>query len=170
MYRSVLVPLDGSTFGEQALPLAQSIARRAGASLQIVRVHVSLMPYDESALTVDPRLDDIARARSGTVSCGRTRRKGIGSRRTSSSPLRVQRVELLLQPLLRGLAGVHRAPDRLRCRRRDRSVPFHASPPFPLSRKNRKPLQCEPVAALATALSEAYDSPAYSNPSASTFT
>ena len=29
MFRSVLVPLDGSTFGEQALPLAMSIARRA---------------------------------------------------------------------------------------------------------------------------------------------
>ena len=61
MYRSILVPLDGSTFGEQALPLALSIARRAGASLQVVHVHVPLMPYDESLLTIDPRLNEQAR-------------------------------------------------------------------------------------------------------------
>jgi hypothetical protein len=39
MYRSILVPLDGSSFGEHALPLALSIARRANAHLQLVRVH-----------------------------------------------------------------------------------------------------------------------------------
>ena len=43
MYRSLLVPLDGSAFGEHALPFALSIARRAGATLNIVRVH---SPYD----------------------------------------------------------------------------------------------------------------------------
>jgi nucleotide-binding universal stress UspA family protein len=42
MYRSLLVPLDGSAFGEQALPAALSIARRAGAALRVVHVHV---PY-----------------------------------------------------------------------------------------------------------------------------
>jgi nucleotide-binding universal stress UspA family protein len=40
MYQSILVPLDGSTFAEQALPVAWSIARRAGATLQLVRIHV----------------------------------------------------------------------------------------------------------------------------------
>jgi nucleotide-binding universal stress UspA family protein len=44
MYRSILVPLDGSPFGEQALPLALSIARRAGASLQVAHVHETLAP------------------------------------------------------------------------------------------------------------------------------
>jgi len=39
MYRSILVPLDGSSFGEGALPLALSIARRAAASLQLLYVH-----------------------------------------------------------------------------------------------------------------------------------
>ncbi len=43
MYHSLLVPLDGFSFGEQALPLALSIARRAGANLHLVHVHV---PYD----------------------------------------------------------------------------------------------------------------------------
>jgi len=40
MYRSVLVPLDGSAFAEQALPWAVSIAERAGGRLDLVRVHV----------------------------------------------------------------------------------------------------------------------------------
>lgn len=40
MYRSLLVPLDGSDFGEHALPLALSLARRLGTTLQVVRVHV----------------------------------------------------------------------------------------------------------------------------------
>ncbi|HEX3657575.1 MAG TPA: universal stress protein [Pirellulales bacterium] len=43
MERSVLVPLDGSPFGEQALPAAVSIARRLGARLDVVEVFI---PYD----------------------------------------------------------------------------------------------------------------------------
>jgi len=39
MLRNILVPLDGSTFGEQALPLALSIAGRAGAILHLLHVH-----------------------------------------------------------------------------------------------------------------------------------
>ena len=38
-YHSILVPLDGSKFAEQAIPLALSIASRARASLEIMRVH-----------------------------------------------------------------------------------------------------------------------------------
>jgi len=41
MYRSILVPLDGSAFGEHALPFAVSIARRAHAALHLVHVHVA---------------------------------------------------------------------------------------------------------------------------------
>ena len=40
MVHSILVPLDGSPFGEQSLPLALAIARRAGATLELVHVHV----------------------------------------------------------------------------------------------------------------------------------
>lgn len=50
MYRSIMVPLDGSRAAEHALPLAISIARHAGATLQLVHVHASA-----SAV---PRLDD----------------------------------------------------------------------------------------------------------------
>jgi nucleotide-binding universal stress UspA family protein len=41
MYRAILVPLDGSAFGEQALPVALSIARRAGATVRLAHVHVA---------------------------------------------------------------------------------------------------------------------------------
>lgn len=40
MYRCILVPLDGTPFGEAALPLAVSIARRAGAVLHLAHVHL----------------------------------------------------------------------------------------------------------------------------------
>ncbi len=38
MLHTILVPLDGSSFGEQALPLALSIARQANASVRLVHV------------------------------------------------------------------------------------------------------------------------------------
>jgi nucleotide-binding universal stress UspA family protein len=44
MYRNLLVPLDGSPFAEHALPVATTIARRCGAALQLVRVHVPAAP------------------------------------------------------------------------------------------------------------------------------
>src|SRR5713226_8647422 len=61
MYRSILVPLDGSPFGEQALPLALSIARRAGAGLELVNVHETLAPIFSRPVpglesTLDPEL------------------------------------------------------------------------------------------------------------------
>jgi nucleotide-binding universal stress UspA family protein len=57
MYRSILVPLDGSAFAEQALPLAYEIARRAGATLRLVHVHV---PYTANPMYVEgmPVIDD----------------------------------------------------------------------------------------------------------------
>lgn len=39
MYRSIMVPLDGSSFGEQALPLALSLARRAKARVELIHVY-----------------------------------------------------------------------------------------------------------------------------------
>src|SRR5262245_37892562 len=44
MLRNVLVPLDGTTFGEHALPLALAIARKAGAKIHLAHVHVELPP------------------------------------------------------------------------------------------------------------------------------
>lgn len=41
-YRSLVVPLDGSAFGEHALPLALAIARRTRATVRLVHVHSPL--------------------------------------------------------------------------------------------------------------------------------
>lgn len=48
-YRSLLVPVDGSPFGEHALPLALGIARRAGAEVRVTHVYSpmdSVFPRD----------------------------------------------------------------------------------------------------------------------------
>lgn len=39
MYRRILVPLDGSRFGDYALPFARALAERTGATLMLVHVH-----------------------------------------------------------------------------------------------------------------------------------
>jgi nucleotide-binding universal stress UspA family protein len=49
MYRSVVLPLDGSAFAEQALPWAVSIVERASGRLCLVRVHVLYALKDPTA-------------------------------------------------------------------------------------------------------------------------
>lgn len=51
MYGTILVPLDGSEFGEQALPTALSIARASGASLHIAHVHDAWNGQEYDGLT-----------------------------------------------------------------------------------------------------------------------
>jgi nucleotide-binding universal stress UspA family protein len=43
MFRCVLAPVDGSDFGERALPLAVGVASRAGATLHLVHVQVPVI-------------------------------------------------------------------------------------------------------------------------------
>jgi nucleotide-binding universal stress UspA family protein len=43
MYRSILVPLDGSLPSEQSLPYAAALAQRSGAALQLAYVHTPLL-------------------------------------------------------------------------------------------------------------------------------
>jgi nucleotide-binding universal stress UspA family protein len=57
MFRSLLVPLDGSTFGEHALPWALSIARRAGAALRLIHVHSPLAIAYPEAVPVDESVE-----------------------------------------------------------------------------------------------------------------
>jgi nucleotide-binding universal stress UspA family protein len=57
MIRSILVPLDGSTFGEHALPLATSLARRAGATLYLAHVHQVVPPATIAGVAVMDTLD-----------------------------------------------------------------------------------------------------------------
>ena len=64
-FRSILVPLDESQFGEYALPHALSLARRAGARLTLA--HVSEPPhYSEISLATAVR-DENAAAEKGRV-------------------------------------------------------------------------------------------------------
>jgi nucleotide-binding universal stress UspA family protein len=50
MFRSILVPLDGSAFAEQAVPLAAGLANRAGGKLRLVLVHrTPTMPLDSAS-------------------------------------------------------------------------------------------------------------------------
>jgi nucleotide-binding universal stress UspA family protein len=44
MLRSILVPVDGSSFGEHAVPTAASLARKADATLHLVHVHQAVPP------------------------------------------------------------------------------------------------------------------------------
>ncbi|MBI4519644.1 MAG: universal stress protein [Gemmatimonadetes bacterium] len=60
MLRSILVPLDGSCFGEHALPWAGALARRSGAKVELVHVHKpvevtqleSLTPYQFEGIAI----------------------------------------------------------------------------------------------------------------------
>ncbi len=64
-FRSILVPLDGSPFAEQALPWAAETARRAGAMMQLALVHHPA-PALATALEmpeIGAQLDEEARAR-----------------------------------------------------------------------------------------------------------
>lgn len=57
MFKSILVPLDGSAFAEQALPWAACLTRATGAHLELVRVHDPTPPWTvaaEGALVATP--------------------------------------------------------------------------------------------------------------------
>jgi nucleotide-binding universal stress UspA family protein len=63
MYRSILVPLDGSTASEHALGIACSIARRADATLRLIQVQAHYQP-DPISLEGLPVIDDELRSLS----------------------------------------------------------------------------------------------------------
>jgi nucleotide-binding universal stress UspA family protein len=74
MYKSILVPLDGSTFAEHALPLALAVARLSGASLHLVHVLQPLASvYSEAPLFADgdleARIKDRLRGYLDSVAC-----------------------------------------------------------------------------------------------------
>lgn len=86
MFRTILVPLDGSDFGECALPLAMSIARRTGASLRLLRVNPPLgaiffwSPMPGSTLEAELHDHFRADARAYLESVGnRLKRAGAGT-------------------------------------------------------------------------------------------
>ena len=42
MYKSILVPLDGSTLAESALPFAIHLARRHSAQLELISIEITI--------------------------------------------------------------------------------------------------------------------------------
>jgi nucleotide-binding universal stress UspA family protein len=64
MYRSILIPLDGSPLSEQAVPLAQELARRTGAALCLAHGHIppTVPMYTADLPLFDAGLDDLTRA------------------------------------------------------------------------------------------------------------
>ena len=64
MYKTLMVPLDGSDFAEQALPMARHLAARTGARIHLVHV---IRPFPDSDLKApDVDMEWIAEARKGT--------------------------------------------------------------------------------------------------------
>ena len=62
MYRCILVPLDGSPFGEHALPYAASIARRCGAVLHLTHVHLPpIVPSGAETAVLPPAWFEMTR-------------------------------------------------------------------------------------------------------------
>jgi len=62
MYRTILVPLDGSSSAEYALPWALSLAQQDSSTLHLVRVHVPPVPITiGSELSNDLVVDDALR-------------------------------------------------------------------------------------------------------------
>lgn len=58
MFRKILVPLDGSTFGEHALPLALSVARKCEAALRLAHIRLPISSiYAETPLFLEDRLE-----------------------------------------------------------------------------------------------------------------
>ncbi len=61
MYQALLVPLDGSSFSEHALPVALSIARRAGAAVHVIHVHPPLAAYADAPPSPDDSLEELTK-------------------------------------------------------------------------------------------------------------
>ncbi len=60
MYRTILVPLDGSAFAEQALPVASELAARSKATLHLVLVHqaATVLAGPGEPVVLDPAIDE----------------------------------------------------------------------------------------------------------------
>jgi nucleotide-binding universal stress UspA family protein len=91
MYHSILVPLDGSQFAEQALPLALSIANRAGAGLEIMRVHDICTVEDPHSgwAPYNPAEDAMLREQEQTYLDSIARRLGSAATAPVTSALKV---------------------------------------------------------------------------------
>jgi nucleotide-binding universal stress UspA family protein len=87
MFRTILVPLDGSPFAEQALPWALCLARRAGAALDLVRGHV-LYALAQPAAAWAP-FDPVAEAECKQEECAYL--NAVARRLTAVAPVSIRR-------------------------------------------------------------------------------
>jgi nucleotide-binding universal stress UspA family protein len=102
MFRSILVPLDGSPFGEQALPLALGIARRAGAALKLLHVQVPLVALPpEAGVYLGPPIEEEIARRQRAYLDGVARRIAADS----SVPVSTAIVEGEVAPMIRAHAA-----------------------------------------------------------------
>ena len=62
MFTSIIVPLDGSSFAERALPLALAVAQRAHAPVELVHVYEPTS-HTLGAPVLDPACDEVERGR-----------------------------------------------------------------------------------------------------------
>jgi len=101
MIHSILVPLDGSTFGEHALPLAAGLARRGNAVLHLVHIHQVMPPATIAGVAIMDSLDLHLRQDEQAYLADVARRLG------EVGPLQVktQLVEGEVEPALRGYAA-----------------------------------------------------------------
>lgn len=63
MHPCILTPLDGTAFGEHALPHAAALARRSGATLHLAHVHeLVIAPSGAETVILPPSWTDLTRA------------------------------------------------------------------------------------------------------------
>jgi len=110
MFRSILVPLDGSPFGEHSLPLAMSLARRTGATLQLLNVLTPIATlYAEAPLFIDDQLEQ--RLRDRQVDAQQKYLDQVARRIEAVSPIKV--VKLVddgeIAPTIRAQAIRHKS-------------------------------------------------------------
>ena len=88
MIRSILVPLDGSPFGEHALPTAAALARRAGATLHLAHVHQASVPLTPAGIVIHDSFDlDQLRGEQSYLA-------DVAGRVTAGAPLPVEKALL----------------------------------------------------------------------------
>jgi nucleotide-binding universal stress UspA family protein len=101
MYHNILVPLDGSTFGEHALPLALNLAQKSGATLHLTHV---LLPLSAIFADAPPfvnseaegrLLDEQKSNRKAYLSAAATRLTSAGAVRVETALLEGDVVDMI---------------------------------------------------------------------------